>query len=455
MRRRPRPGFTFRLRLAAAGAPKRRHAPPVASPSAVAPIHPETAQVLERIGRGPGRLRRRLLVLLPLVLVVASLGAWWWRGRDARDPAPRWETVTADRGDIEVHVVATGSLQARSVVSVGAEMSGRVAEITVDVNDRVTKGQVLVRLDPETAAHALAEARASAKSAAADLSRSRAALTESKSVEARVGTLAGRGLVSAEEEHAQRTSATLAGADVARSVAQTHLAKIRVDQAKTNLSKLEIHSPIDGIVMSRSVEPGSAISASLAAPELFTIAEDLTEMELALPINEADVGRVRAGQTASFAVDAWPDRVFEARVLEVSYAPVVTNNVVTYTALLAVDNPDLALRPGMTATATIVSDTRAAVLRVPNTALRYTPPETKSQAFNPLAPPRMRGGFGGGGNKTQPPGVWVLRDGAPVRVRVTLGASDGTYTEVTAGELVEGDELVMGQEPAGAGRGAA
>jgi HlyD family secretion protein len=189
---------------------------------------------------------------------------------------------------------------------------------------------------------------------------------------------------------------------------------------------------------------------------LFTIAEDLTQMELALPINEADVGRVRAGRLASFQVDAWPDRVFEARVLEVSFAPVVTNNVVTYTALLAVDNADLALRPGMTATATIVSDTRAQVLRVPNTALRYTPPETKSQTFNPLAPPRMRGGpGGGGGSKSQPPGVWVLRDGTPTRVRVTLGASDGTYAEVTAGELVEGDELVIGQDREGNGRGTA
>lgn len=442
----------------------RRHAPEVAvpAPSAPAPsaaaasIHPETAKVLERIGKGPGRWRRRLLGVLVLVALIGGAGAWWWSGRDERNPPPSWQTVAADRGEIEVHVVATGSLQARSVVSVGAEMSGRVAEVTVDVNDRVTKGQVLVRLDPETAAHALAEARASAKSAVADVTRSRAALSESKSVEERVGSLATQGLVSAEEEHAQRTSASLADADVARSLAQSRLAKIRVDQAKTNLSKLEIHSPIDGIVMSRSIEPGSAISASLAAPELFTIAEDLTQMELALPINEADVGRVRPGLVATFQVDAWPDRTFEARVLEVSYAPVTTNNVVTYTATLAVENPDLALRPGMTATATIVSDTRAQALRVPNTALRYTPPETKTQSFNPLAPPRMRGGppGTGGGNKAQPPGVWVLRDGVPTRVRVTLGASDGTYTEVTAGELVEGDELVIGQERAG-GRGAA
>lgn len=442
-----------------------RHAAEVAVPApsasappapAGAPLHPETAKVLERVGKGPGRWRRRLLSTVVLVALVGGAGAWWWSGRAERNQPPRWQTVAADRGDIEIHVVATGSLQARSTVSVGAEASGRVAEVTVDVNDHVKKGQVLVRLDPEVAENTLAEARASAKAAAADLSRSRAALTESESVSDRVGSLAAQGLVSDEEEHLQRTNATLAENDVARARAQANLAKIRVDQAKVTLSKLEIFSPIDGIVMSRTVEPGNALSSSLSAPVLFTIAEDLAKMELALPVNEADVGRVRAGQTATFKVDAWPDRTFEARVREVSFAPVVTNNVVTYTALLEVDNADLALRPGMTATATIVSDNRPQVLRVPNTALRYTPPETKSQSFNPLAPPRMRGmggGGRGGGGKT-PPGVWVLRDGAPVRVRVTTGASDGTFTEITAGELEEGDEIVIGQERAQGGKGA-
>jgi HlyD family secretion protein len=431
---------------------------PAPSASAPAQIHPETAKVLERIGKGPGRWRRRLVGTLLLVGVLAGAGAWWWNDRQARNTPPQWQTVTADRGDIEVHVVATGSLQARSVVSVGAEASGRVAEVTVDVNDHVTKGQVLVRLDPEVARNTLAEAQASAKAAAADLSRSRASLSQSKSVATRVDSLASQGLVSAEEEDLQHTNATLAENDVSRAKAQANLAKIRVDQARVTLSKLEIFSPIDGIVMSRTVEPGNALSSSLSAPVLFTIAEDIAKMELALPINEADVGRVRADQKASFKVDAWPDREFHARVLEVSFAPVVTNNVVTYTALLEVDNADLALRPGMTATATIISDTRPQVLRVPNTALRYTPPETKSQSFNPLAPPRMRGmgggGRGGGGSKATPPGVWVLRDGAPVRVRVTPGASDGTFTEITAGELEEGDEIVIGQERAQGKKGA-
>ncbi|MBX7078016.1 MAG: efflux RND transporter periplasmic adaptor subunit [Nannocystaceae bacterium] len=414
---------------------------------------PDADDVLRRVGMGRGRRWRRGLLALLVVAAAVTAAAWWWRGRNANGAPPRWQTVAADRGDLEVHVVATGSLQARSTVSVGAEISGRVAAVEVDVNDRVTRGQVLVRLDPITAANALAEARASLKSASADLERSKAALAEAKTLERRATDLASKGLVSTEENDAQRSAATLAGSDVSRSSAQLSLAKIRVEQARTNLEKLVIVSPIDGVVMSRAVEPGAAISASLAAPVLFTIAEDLTKMELALPINEADVSRVREGQRASFQVDAWSDRTFEAQVQEVSFAPVVTNNVVTYSATLAVDNADLALRPGMTATATIVSDTRKQALRVPSAALRYSPPVNRdSKAWNPLAPPRMRGmgGPGGpGGEKAQPPGVWVLGEQGPTRVRVTLGASDGEYTEIVGGELAEGDAVLVGHEAQG------
>lgn len=418
------------------------------STAATAEPAAETAEVLQRVGVVRKR-RRRGLFAFALVLLAAAAAWVWWSQRGAADGAVTWQTVPADRGDIEVHAIATGSLQARSVVAVGAEMSGRVASVAVDINQRVTRGQVLVHLDPETAANALLEAQASLRSTTADLSRSRAALAEAKSLEKRGAALMAKGLVSTEEHSAQLTSVTLAEADVARASAQIKLAKIRVDQAKTNLEKLVIVSPIDGIVLSRTVEPGNAIAASLSAPQLFTIAEDLAKMELHLPINEADVGRVRENQLATFRVDAWPERIFEARVLEVSFAPVITNNVVTYTAVLAVDNGDLALRPGMTATATIIAETKPDVLRVPNTALRYTPPVPESKSFSLVSAPRMRGMGGGRSNKAPPPGVWVLRDGVPERVRLTLGTSDGTYTEVT-GELAEGDEIIVGQDrPAG------
>ncbi|MBC8068470.1 MAG: efflux RND transporter periplasmic adaptor subunit [Deltaproteobacteria bacterium] len=408
------------------------------------PVHPATAEVLENLGAGPGKRRRRWLGWALGLAIVGGTG-WWFFGRPAEVVPLSYETVPAETGDIEMHVVATGSLQALSVVSIGAELSGRVDTVTVDVNSRVTKGQVLVTLSPETFKNALNEAEASLRSSNADITRSKASLTSSETLAARGNRLAGQGLVSAEEDDTLRTNKALATADVTRARAQAALAKIRVDQAKTDLSKLVITSPIDGVVLSRTVEPGNAISASMSTPVLFTIAEDLGKMELQLPVHEADVARVRAGQKASFKVDAWPDREFEAAVVDVSYAAVVTNNVVTYTAMLSVDNTDLALRPGMTATATIVSDTKSDVLRVPSSALRFTPPKQEvSTSINPFAPPRMRGGggggrpggggMGGGAAKAEPPGVWVPR----------TGATDGAFTEVTSGELQAGDEIVVG-----------
>jgi len=404
-------------------------------------LSPETATLLERIGAlpKPRPLARRLLwIAAPLGALLAA----WWTHDSAGPPPVHWETVSADRGDIEIHVVATGSLQARSEIAVGAEMSGRVASVEVDVNDRVTRGQVLVRLDRETAVNGVAEAEASLRAANADLARARTTLRESKSVANRVESLAQRGLVSEEERDAQRANAALAESDVTRATAQVNLAKIRVEQAKTNLEKLVIVAPIDGIVMARTVEPGNAIAASFAAPELFRIAEDLAEMELHLPINEADVGRLRAGQQASFRVDAWPQRVFDASVVEVSYAPEVIDNVVTYDAVLQVENPDLALRPGMTATATVLADTRKEVERVPNVALRFAPQTATTRSFTLFGPPRMRGG---GETKSQAPGVWVLHEGEPKRVRLTLGPSDGQFTEITAGDLEAGDLVITGQ----------
>ena len=429
----------------------------LSSSESAAPL-PTTAQVLSNIGAGPGRRRRRWLGWT-LALAIAGGTGWWFFGRSSGPQVIDYETVPAEVGNIETHVVATGSLQALSVVSVGAELSGRVDTVKVDVNARVKKNDVLVTLAPETFKNALNEAQASLKSASADVTRSQASLSASEVLSGRADRLARQGLVSTEEDDTQKTTKNLAAADVARARAQAALAKIHVDQAKTDLSKLVIKSPIDGIVLTRTVEPGNALSASMATPVLFTIAEDLGKMELQLPIHESDVSRVRAGQKATFTVDAWPDRKFDATVVDVSYAPVVTNNVVTYTAMLSVGNADLALRPGMTATATIVADTTHDVLRVPSSALRYTPPKPEqSTTINPFAPPRMRGGgrggapgMGGPGGapKADPPGVWVLRDGAPVRVRVTPGVTDGAFTEIKDGELQAGDEIVVGASRGG------
>jgi HlyD family secretion protein len=259
------------------------------------------------------------------------------------------------------------------------------------------------------------------------------------------------------------TELDAARAALDRAVAAQDSAKANVDSARaslstdeTNLSKASIRSPIDGVVLTRSVDPGNAVAASLQAVTLFTIAEDLTQLRLQVNVDEADVGRVKVGQKASFTVSAFAARRFPATITRVSYGSTITDNVVTYLTLLDVKNDDLTLRPGMTATSTITAVERKDVLLVPNTALRFTPTlasaaETKSSGgiMGSMMPrmPRARKSASGAGQAKQ---VWVLRDGAPVAVNVTPGISDGRMTEITAGDLSEGMQVITDQRASGA-----
>ena len=433
----------------------------------VAPA-PDAEAVLAAVGGGRRRWIGRAIrwTLLAAALAGAGIGGKAWLDRPA--PQPTYETAAVERGDIDETVQATGTLQAKRVVSVGGEISGRIATVEVEVNQRVTKGQVLVTLDPASLDNALTEAKGALASAKINVERATAALTAAKITKERAETLSARGLAPIEELDTARSAYELAKADEARAKSERALAAVRVEQAKTNRSKATIVSPIDGVVLTRTIEPGNAISASLAAPELFRIAEDLSVMRLDLGVDEADVGRVREGQKATFTVDAWPGRTFEATVERVDLAPVTsttTTTVVTYTAVLAVANVEDRLRPGMTATATILVEKHADVMRVPTAALRFDPnraarstgAETKST--NPLQPQMPRGRFGGGrrGGNTKKAdavrpsvagdsAVYVLRDGEPERVEIVAGASDGRWTEVKEGTLTPDDEVIVSME---------
>lgn len=435
--------------------------------SADAAPAPDAAAVLAAVGAGGRNRLGRILrwVALAAALGTAGFGAKTWIDRP--EPVPTYETVAVQRGDIDETVQATGALQAKRVVSVGGEISGRIATVEVEVNDRVTKGQVLATLDPASLDNALTEAEGALATAKIEVTRANAALEAATITKNRTEALFARGLVPREELEAARSSFALAKADAARAKSERTLAGVRVEQAKTNRDKATIVAPIDGVVLSRSVEPGNAIAASLEAPELFQIAEDLAVMRLDLGIDEADVGRVRAGQTASFTVDAWPGNTFEAKVERVDLAPVASETasaVVTYTAVLAVENVEDRLRPGMTATATILVDKHADVLRVPTAALRFDPNRaaasgpTETKSSNPLQPQMPRGRLGGGrrgggnasrGAQDRPSdkgasAVWVLRGGAPERVEIVAGASDGRWTEVEG--LSPDDEVIVRME---------
>ncbi len=358
-------------------------------------------------------------------------------------PAPeafQWQEVSLDRGSIVVQVRSTGTLRPARTVSVGTEVSGRVEDVLVEHNDRVTKGQVLLRLDDDTFGNALKEAKASARAAAAEVTRARASLAQAEFNATQTSTLLARGTISASEDMLAQTELEVAKAALSNARAQRGLANVRVEQARDQLEKVVVVSPIDGVVLERSVEPGNTIVASMQSPELFVLAEDLRSMELELDIDEADVGQLADGQPATFMVDAWLGREFSATVARVHFSPKTASTVVTYTARLSVDNPDLLLRPGMTASADIVTQTREGVLRVPNTALRFEPPRKEDDdAGFQLAPPVQ-----GPKKRVSRSAIWVLEDGVPVQVEASFGASDGYFTEVISAELTERSKVLVG-----------
>lgn len=404
---------------------------------------------------------RGLLILTVIVGLVG--GVVVWRAKASEADRPRYETAEIEKGNLEVTVSTTGTIESVDAVEIGAEVSGRVDEVLVDFNDQVTKDQVLARINTEQLDARVKEARAQAAVAAASVRSARATATEAKANAARMKSLAERGLISQTDLESAVATAARAEASVATSSAQQLAAGASLESAVSARDKAIICSPIDGIVLSRSVEPGQTVASSLQSPTLFIVAKDLTTMILKVDIDEADVGKVTKGQRATFTVDAHVGKTFDAKVLSLKNVPTDGMDVVTYEAELSVDNEQRLLRPGMTATATIITSERKNVLLVPNAALRFTPPEVvaSANADKMMVPPMP--GFGG------PPGpedkrpaeaegkkasaaekatkavgkVWVMQGNAPVPVGVVTGETDGSLTEVVGGELTVGSAVLV------------
>jgi HlyD family secretion protein len=400
------------------------------------------------------------------VLALAATGlAWWQSGRNAK-AAPSYTTQAVSRGNLTLQVTANGTLQPTRSVNIGSELSGTVARVLVDVNDRVKKGQVLVELDTAKLSDQILRSRASLAAARAQVAQATATLKEARSNLARleeVARLSGGKVPSKAELDTGRATVERAQADEASARAAVADAQAALSTDETNLKKASIRSPTDGVVLTRTVDPGNAVAASLQAVTLFTVAEDLTKLRLQVSVDEADVGSVAVGQKASFTVSAYPGRKYPASVTRVAFGSTITENVVTYVTYLDVDNSDLSLRPGMTATATITATERRDVLLVPNTALRFTPstgtPATASgggqgSIVGTLMPRMPRTGG------TRRPAtsssteaqrqVWVLRDGAAVAVAVNPGISDGRMTEVSSSELQPGMQVITDQRSSAA-----
>lgn len=372
----------------------------------------------------------------------------------------KYRTAKLDRGNLSITVTATGTLQAVTTVQVGTQVSGVISKLNVDFNDRVEEGQIVAELDRDLLQARLTQDRAS-------LSRSEANLSKLEVERADAARNLERQKELFEKKIASQTDLDGADLRVQNAIAQIQIAKAELDQARSavsmseiNLAHATIRSPISGIVISRSVDVGQTVAASLSAPTLFTIANDLSKMWVLANIDEADIGQIQTAQKATFTVDSFPDRDFEARVRQVRLQPTTIQNVVMYTVVLDVDNPNGLLLPGLTANLSILVDRAENALRVPNAALRFEAPE-ESQASASTATPKTGGERAmpsnggnrrsakddGGEAKPGKPGrvyLWQNEQLHPVKIRI--GRSDGAFTEILSGDVKEGDEIVLGQQ---------
>jgi len=423
---------------------------------------PETKPTGTQILAMTKKRRRRALVqkLLVVALVLGAFGAWFWqRTIKNKGTGPRYVTAQAKVGPLRETVMATGKFKGLDSVDVGAQISGRVAKVMVDFNDQVKAGQTLAEIDPAQLLSRVEQSRAQVSAADASVRLAKATLAQSKAALARAKDMAEKGLISSKDLEAAQADAERAEASVGSSQSQAILSRASLKDAETSLSWTTIKAPIDGVILARLVEPGQTVAASLQSPVLFTVARDLTQLTLYVDIDEADIGKLREGQDASFTVGAWPTRKFVSKVISVHNLPTAGQTVVTYQAVLSVDNKDLLLRPGMTATASIVTSDRPEVLTVPDAALRYTPPappkdKPSSSPFMPMTPPRMGGGQrrpAGGAAKGDAAAagrsaLWVLENGVAKRVMVQTGGSDGQNTEIISGPVSAGTVVITDQE---------
>lgn len=420
-------------------------------------------------------MRPRILAALVIIAGAAGAGAWWWLGRGGGDPAAAWTTAVVDRGTVSAKVTASGTLSALVTVTVGSQVSGRIQDLLVDYNDQVRKGQVLARIDPLLFDAAVAQASASLAAAKADVAKAKAQVDDAQRVRRRQQALLEQRIVTQADLDTATTDAAVAAAALLSAEAKVQQAQASLDQARTNLLYTTISSPIDGMVISRSVDVGQTVAASLQAPTLFTIAEDLRKMQVDTNVAEADVGRIRTGMAAGVRVDAFPDEPFTGSVRQVRNAAQTVSNVVTYDAVIDVANPELRLRPGMTATVTFTIAEAVDALRVPNAALRFRPPAAPATAGAaavvavPAEEATVAAQAGqrahGTGDRSwrrkaageataRPPRgkrtLQVLRGGRLVPVEVVTGVTDGSFTEIVSGAVLPGDLVVTGAAGAAA-----
>ncbi len=423
----------------------------------------DLASVLKR-----GRSRPiRKWILITLGVAALGGGAYYYLQKKGNgQTGPEYVTKPLERGEISIEITATGTLAPTNQVIVGSELSGTVSEVFVDTNDTVTKGQELAKLDTIKLEQQTERTRATLQSAKARVSQAEATLRESEASHGRLlelHKLSGGQTPSKADMDTSQAKVERAQADLDSARATVAEADANVKANERDLEKAVIRSPVNGTILLRKLEVGQTVAASFTAPELFTIAEDLRKMELVVAVAEQDIGRVEKGQEVEFEVSAWPKRVYRATVKKVFFGSTLTNNIVTYSTELEVDNEDLSLRPGMTATADIFIERKNDIFLVPSSALRFDPVaaaklgqeeeggRTIVQQLSPGGGRRWGRGAGSGlpaGPEKKGSSVWVLKDGVPVEIRVTTGLTNGNDVEITGEGLVEGANIIVSAKPA-------
>jgi HlyD family secretion protein len=434
--------------------------------------------------------RKAIIGIIALVVVVGAILGWTML-KDHKNGVPKYRLEKLTKGDIEAVVTTSGTVNPITKVEVGSQVSGKIAKLYVDYNSEVKEGQILAELDLLQFESRVKQNEANYSSAKASLEKAKVTLANLQRQYERSLSLFEKQLISFEEKDTAEANYLGAKSDLQAAEARLEQAGSQLDQSKLDLSYAIIRSPIDGVVISRNMNVGQTVQASFTAPKIFEIANDLSKMQVECDVDEADVGKVKEGQTVRFTVDAFPESTFNGTVKQVRFSPTVTTNVVTYTTIVGAENPELKLRPGMTATVTIITGEATNVLRVPNAALRFTPTlpaeelaaimkEAGEKMFGrhqaeaganpapagaaPAAPPSAQGssgspqgmafppggtfpGMGGpGGLRKKPTTVWYLDESGKLAVTfIRTGETDNSYTEVLGGDLKEGQEVILGE----------
>ena len=366
---------------------------------------------------------KKALIGSCIIIVLGIVAFFFFRNNGTEVPF-KVEKVT--RGEIVSSVTATGTVNAVTTVLVGTQVSGTIKTLFVDFNSPVTKGQLIAQIDPATFEAQVEQAKANLFSARANLEKAKATAIDAKRTMERNRELVSKNLIAQSDFDTAETGYETAKASVSAAKAQIAQTEAALKFAETNLQYTRIESPVDGVVISRNVDVGQTVAASFQTPTLFTIAQDLTKMQIDTNVDEADIGKVAVGQHADFTVDAYPEITFRGRVWQIRNAPIIVQNVVTYDVVIKVDNPELKLKPGMTANVSIITSLKKNILKIPNAALRFVPPEKEKIK-----------------HAKKGTGIWLLIKGEPQRIPIVTGISDGSYTEVMPGEVREGQEVII------------